>query len=49
MQASAQGISLIAGDSVLTLLQNGTVSLQCKNFEINATAQGKLTRAAPWI
>ncbi|EOS94850.1 Rhs element Vgr family protein [Erwinia tracheiphila PSU-1] len=42
VQASAQGISLIAGDSVLTLLQNGTVSLQCKNFEINATAQGQI-------
>ncbi|MCX8960514.1 bacteriophage T4 gp5 trimerisation domain-containing protein, partial [Erwinia psidii] len=42
VQASAHGISLVAGESVLTLLNNGTVSLQCKNFEVNATGRGQI-------
>lgn len=40
--ASAQMIRLVAGGSVLTLLENGTISLQCDNFQINASAQGQI-------
>lgn len=42
VHSSAQGIRLVAGDSVMTLNNNGTISLQCKNFEINATSQGQI-------
>ncbi|KAB8310337.1 type VI secretion system tip protein VgrG [Erwinia endophytica] len=40
--ASGEGISLISGDSMLTLMPNGTISLQCVNVEINASGQGQI-------
>ncbi len=40
--ASGEGISFISGDSVLTLNPNGTISLQCTQFEINATGKGQI-------
>ncbi|MGE9551073.1 type VI secretion system Vgr family protein [Erwinia amylovora] len=40
--ASGNGISLISGDSMLTLNPNGTISLQCSQFEINASGQGQI-------
>lgn len=40
--ASGEGISLVSGDSMLTLMPNGTISLQCKQFQINASGQGEI-------
>ncbi|HBV38715.1 MAG TPA: type VI secretion system tip protein VgrG, partial [Erwinia sp.] len=40
--ASSKSISLVSGDSMLTLDANGTVSIQCKNFQINASEQGQI-------
>ncbi|MFU9137177.1 bacteriophage T4 gp5 trimerisation domain-containing protein, partial [Erwinia tasmaniensis] len=40
--ASGNGISLISGDSMLTLNPNGTISLQCTQFEINASGKGQI-------
>jgi type VI secretion system secreted protein VgrG len=40
--ASGEGISLVSGDSMLTLMPNGTISLQCKQFQINASGQAEI-------
>ncbi|MCX0501409.1 type VI secretion system Vgr family protein [Erwinia billingiae] len=40
--ASGEGISLVSGDSMLTLMPNGTISMQCKQFQINASGQGEI-------
>ncbi|MCL2894506.1 type VI secretion system Vgr family protein [Brenneria tiliae] len=40
--ASGLGISLVSGDSMLTLNPNGTVSIQCVQFQINASGQGEI-------
>ncbi|SEK85738.1 type VI secretion system secreted protein VgrG [Kosakonia sacchari] len=42
VQASDSGIMLVAGKSVLTLGANGTVSLQCLNFSIDALSNGEI-------
>ncbi|AML57959.1 Uncharacterized protein conserved in bacteria [Serratia rubidaea] len=42
MLSSGEGITLVSGDSKLTLNPNGTVSIQCTQFEINASAQGEI-------
>ena len=40
--SSGQGIRLLSGDSMLILDPNGTISLQCLNFQINASQQGEI-------
>lgn len=40
--ASGEGISLVSGDSMLMLMPNGTISLQCKQFQINASGQAEI-------
>jgi type VI secretion system secreted protein VgrG len=40
--AAGQGISFVSGESVLTLDPNGTISLQCIQFQINATGNGQI-------
>jgi len=40
--AASSGITFVTGDSVLTMNPNGTISLQCKNFQINASGQGEI-------
>lgn len=40
--AAGQSISLVSGDSMLTLDHSGTVSIQCVNFQINASGQGEI-------
>jgi len=40
--ASGKGISFVSGSSVLTLDPNGTISLQCDQFQINATGNGQI-------
>ena len=40
--SSGQGIRLLSGDSMLVLDPNGTISLQCLNFQINASQQGEI-------
>lgn len=42
VQASDTGIQLVAGKSVLTLGANGTVTLQCENFKIDAMGDGQI-------
>ena len=42
VQASDSGIVLVAGKSVLTLGANGTVTLQCENFSIDALSNGEI-------
>ncbi|MGL6021471.1 MAG: type VI secretion system tip protein VgrG, partial [Gibbsiella quercinecans] len=40
--AAGQSISLVSGDSMLTLDHSGTVSIQCVNIQINASGQGEI-------
>ncbi|WP_239497179.1 bacteriophage T4 gp5 trimerisation domain-containing protein, partial [Franconibacter helveticus] len=40
--ASATGIRLVAGDSVLEMGANGQVNLYCKGFKINASGAGEI-------
>ncbi len=42
MLAASSGITFVTGDSMLTMNPNGTISLQCKNFQINASGQGEI-------
>ncbi|KOC92733.1 type VI secretion system Vgr family protein [Winslowiella iniecta] len=42
MLAASSGITFVTGDSLLNMNPNGTISLQCKNFQINASGQGEI-------
>ena len=42
MLAASSGITFVTGDSMLNMNPNGTISLQCKNFQINASGQGEI-------